>query len=415
MPLVDFPAHGAMSKSKLLLCHNYYQQAGGESVVFDTERRGLEAQGHPVITYTRDNSEIEEMNGLEKAALVASGYFSLRTRRDLAGLVARERPAAAIVQNVFPLISPSAYTTLHALGVPVIQAVYNYRLVCPAGELYSRGEICERCVGGNYLHCVARRCYRDSAAQSAWYASILGLHRAAASFTRCIDVFMVPDEFLGAKLVAGGVPAGKIRRNVNPMFLPPAPPAPHHDGWLLFVGRFVPQKGVRTLLRAMALMRGPGRLRLVGQGELEPEVRAAVTSPPLAGRVELIGPRWGEELDELMSGAAAVVVPSEWYDNLPHVVCQAGALGKPVVASRIDGIPEHVREDVSGFLFPPGDAEALARSMERVLALSPADYAALSRRCRAHAEQAFDFDVHYRTLRGILDGLGGPRAGQEVG
>jgi glycosyltransferase involved in cell wall biosynthesis len=225
---------------------------------------------------------------------------------------------------------------------------------------------------------------------------------------------MVPDEFLGAKLVAGGVPAGKIRRNVNPMFLPPAPPAPHHDGWLLFVGRFVPQKGVRTLLRAMALMRGPGRLRLVGQGELEPEVRSAVTSPPLAGRVELVGPRWGAELDELMAGAAAVVVPSEWYDNLPHVVCQAAALGKPVVASRIDGIPEHVREDVSGFLFPPGDAEALARSMERVLALSPADYAALSGRCRAHAEQAFDFDVHYRTLRGILDRLGGPRAGQEV-
>jgi len=185
---------------------------------------------------------------------------------------------------------------------------------------------------------VARRCYRDSVAQSAWYASILGLHRALASFVDCIDVFMVPDEFLGRKLVQGGIPAGKVRRNVNPLFVHRYRPAADHDGSVLFVGRLVPQKGVRTLLRALRLLRSPGRLRIVGQGEMETEVRSALAAPELAGRVELLGPLWGGVLDDLMAKAAAVVVPSEWYDNLPHVLCQAGALGKPVIASRIDGI-----------------------------------------------------------------------------
>jgi glycosyltransferase involved in cell wall biosynthesis len=400
-----------MPKAKLLLCHNYYQEAGGESIVFDNERQGLEARGHRVVTYTRDNAEIEDMGALAKASLVSSAYFSPRTRRELTLLVEREHPDAAVVQNVFPLISPSAYTTLHRLRVPVIQAVYNYRLVCPAGQLYSRGEICERCVGGNYLHCVARRCYRDSAALSAWYASILGLHRALASFVDGIDVFMVPDEFLGRKLVQGGIPAGKVRRNVNPLFVHRYRAAPDHDGSVLFVGRLVPQKGVRTLLRAMRLLRSPGRLRIVGQGEMEAEVRSALAAPELAGRVELLGPQWGGALEALMAKAAAVVVPSEWYDNLPQVLCQAGALGKPVLASRIDGVAEHVQEAVNGFLFPVRDAEALCGLIERVLALPPADYAALSRRCRAHAEKTFDFDVHYRTLSGILEGLvrpGGP-------
>src|SRR5256712_7792908 len=403
-----------MSKAKLLLCHNYYQEAGGESIVFDNELQGLEARGHAVVTYTRDNAEIQEMGALAKASLVSSAYFSPRTRRELTRLVERERPDAAVIQNVFPLISPSAYTTLHRLGVPVIQAVYNYRLVCPAGQLYSRGEICERGVGGNYLHCVAPRCYRDSAALSAWDASILGLHRALASFVDCIDVFMVPDEFLGRKLVQGGIPAGKVRRNVNPLFVHRYRPAADHDGSVLFVGRLVPQKGVRTLLRALRLLRSPGRLRIVGQGEMETEVRSALAAPELAGRVELLGPQWGGALDDLMAKAAAVVIPSEWYDNLPHVLCQAGALGKPVIASRIDGIAEHVQEAVNGFLFPLRDAEAFAGLIERVLALPPADYAALSRRCRAHAEQTFDFDVHYRTLSGILEGLGG-RAARRVG
>jgi glycosyltransferase involved in cell wall biosynthesis len=394
-----------MSKARLLLCHNYYQEAGGESIVFDNERKGLEERGHSVVTYTRDNAEIEEMGALARASLLPSAYFSPRTRRDLTRLVEKERPDAAIVQNVFPLISPSAYTTLHALGVPVIQAVYNYRLVCPAGQLYSRGEICERCVGGNYLHCVARRCYRDSAALSAWYASILGLHRALASFVECIDVFVVPDEFLGRKLEEGGIPARKIRRNVNPLFVRRYRPAPDHDGSVLFAGRLVPQKGVRTLLRAMALVRPTGRLRIVGQGEMEAEVRAALEAPELAGRAELLGPRWDAELEGLMAKAAAVVIPSEWYDNLPQVLCQAGALGKPVIATRIAGLAEGVLEGTNGFLFPFRDAQALAGLIDRVLALSPADYAALSRTCRAHAEQTFDFDVHYRVLSGILESL----------
>jgi len=59
-----------MSKAKLLLCHNYYQEAGGESIVFDNELQGLAARGHAVVTYTRDNSEIEEMGALAKASLV---------------------------------------------------------------------------------------------------------------------------------------------------------------------------------------------------------------------------------------------------------------------------------------------------------------------------------------------------------
>jgi glycosyltransferase involved in cell wall biosynthesis len=394
-----------MAKAKLLLCHNYYRHAGGESVVFDTERRGLEDRGHPVVVYTRDSAEIDGLGAAGKASLLPSAYFSLRTRRELTALVRRERPDAALVQNVFPLISPSAYTTLHALGVPVIQAVYNYRFVCPAGELYSRGEICERCVGGNYLHCVSRRCYRDSAAASAWYATILGLHRALDSFTRCIDVFMVPDDFMGRKLAQGGIPAAKIERNVNPIFVGRPRPAAGHDSSVVFVGRLVPQKGVRTLLRAMALARKPARLKLVGHGELEAEARSAAAAPELAGRVDVLGARWGDELEETIARSAAVVIPSEWYDNLPQVLCQANALGKPVIASDIDGIPEYVREGDSGFLFPPGDAAALAGLIDRVVSLPAGDYEALSRRCRSHAEEAFDFDVHYRTLGAIVERL----------
>jgi glycosyltransferase involved in cell wall biosynthesis len=389
-------------KPKLLLVHNYYQEPGGESSVFDFQVRGLRDHGHEVVLYTRTNEDISGLTTLGKVSAVASSYTSRRTRDDLVRLVEQERPAAAIVQNVFPLISPSAYGALRSCGVPVIQAVYNYRLICPAGELYSLGEICERCVGGNHASAVVRRCYRGSRAASAWYASLIGVHRALGTFADNIDAFMVPDDFMARKLVEGGLPAHKMWRNANPFMLRDHTPSGRHDGYVLYVGRLVRPKGVLTAIEAMGLVTSPTRLVVVGRGELEDEVRARTTD-----RVSFVGARWGDELDALMDRALAIVVPSEWYDNLPQVLCQANAMGKPVISSRINGIPEYVVEGTSGALFEPGDRAALARAIDQLAALSEEHYATLCQTSRRHAGQLFDYEVHYARLMTLIGTLTG--------
>ncbi len=183
--------------------------------------------------------------------VVFSAYSSDQTKQAIINLVTRDEPDIALVQNVFPLLTPSVYIALAEAGIPVIQAVYNYRLVCPSAELYTEGAICERCVDGNTLHAVIHRCYRGSYAASAWYASIVGLHRMLKTFSNKISSFMVPDNFLGTKLAEGGIPAVKIWCNPNPFFLDEYQAEPTHHGFVLFAGRLVSQKGILTLLRAM--------------------------------------------------------------------------------------------------------------------------------------------------------------------
>jgi len=165
-----------MKSLKILLCHNYYQQAGGESLVFENQIKGLKDKGHSVITYCEDSNDIFGYSQINKIKMIISGYYSQKTCRDVRLLVEQEIPDVAIVQNVFPLISPSIYSSLHSLKIPIIQSIYNYRFVCPAGELYTKGKICERCISGNFSHAVIHRCYRESTLQSAWYASIIGFH-----------------------------------------------------------------------------------------------------------------------------------------------------------------------------------------------------------------------------------------------
>ena len=401
-----------MTHAKVLLCHNHYAQQGGEGAVFENLERGLRERGHPVVTYVRQSVEIQSMSVGSKAKLLASALHSDRTRQELTRLVASERPDVAVVQNVFPLLSPAVYTTLRRLGVPIIQAIYNYRLVSPAGELYSRGQICERSLQGNYAHCVFRRCYRNSAGLSAWYASILGWHRWRGTFAETIDVFQVPDDFMAGKLTEGGLPPSKMAKNVNPFFVRDYQATTSHEGYIAYVGRLVRHKGIMTLVEAA---RTSARIKLVvaGSGELDAELREWARSEKLGDRIEFRGPLWGADLERLMSGACAIAVPSEWYDNLPLILCQANALGKPVLASRINGIPEYVQPDINGFLFTPGNSAELAGLAESVLSLNQSDYAALATRARRFAEERLDFEQYYRVFATLVDRLAEVKASSQ--
>lgn len=383
---------------KILLCHNYYQNPGGESEVFEAEVQGLKSMGDMPIIYDRANTEIQQFPMSEKIGLFFSAYYSHRTVNELQNMIQRERPDVAIVQNVFPLLTPSIYLALRAAHIPTIQAVYNYRLVCPSAELFTQGEICERCVPGNTIHAVLHKCYRESYIQSAWYASIIGFHRYSGTFSECITSFMVPDHFLGTKLIAGGIPASKIWRNPNPFFVKAHQVHPRHEGYVLYVGRLVRQKGILTLLNAMANCGPTARLVIIGRGELADAVQVSIQSAGLVDRVHFAGPLWGDEVTRFIENCAAVVIPSEWYDNLPMILCRANAMGKPVIASRINGIPEYVQEGTNGYLFEAGDAVELASLIELVLGLSPADYTQLSNSTRKFAEDFLDYPNHYANL-----------------
>src|SRR6478752_7217867 len=97
---------------KILLCHNFYQQSGGEDVAFLALKALLEVKGHRVIVYAEDNREIENYGVLQKASFFPRTIFSARTYRRLRRMAAQERPDIAHVQNVFPLLSPALYVAL---------------------------------------------------------------------------------------------------------------------------------------------------------------------------------------------------------------------------------------------------------------------------------------------------------------
>jgi glycosyltransferase involved in cell wall biosynthesis len=194
-------------------------------------------------------------------------------------------------------------------------------------------------------------------------------HRARGTYGR-VTRFLCPSRFLLEKVASFGVPRERLIH--LPYFLPleryrPAPVPARVAGEPitgLFVGRLSREKGVATLVDAMAVLpAGTVQMEILGEGPLREELEERARRVCPDGRIRFLGFRAGDALHDTIRHASFAVVPSEWYENLPYSVLEPFALGRPVVGARIGGIPELVRDGETGRLFPSGDALALAAAL----------------------------------------------------
>lgn len=167
---------------------------------------------------------------------------------------------------------------------------------------------------------------------------------------------------------------------------------------LLFVGRLVERKGVEVLVRALArvVRRRDARLTVVGEGSWEPRIRAAVEETGMGDRVRFAGHVPAEELSRRYRACDIVVLPAVVdrkgdTEGLGVVLLEALRYGRPVIASRVGGIPDIVEDGRTGWLVPPGDPGALAEAVLRVAA-RPAESRRVAREGRRIVAERFSWD-----------------------
>ncbi len=383
---------------KVLLVHNYYQQPGGEDQVFATESALLEACGHSVVRYTVHNDQLAQMNPL---ALVQATLWNKTVYRELRDLISREKPQVAHFHNTFPLISPAAYYVAKAEGVPVVQTLHNYRLLCPSqgGILLRQAQVCEDCLGKLFpWPGIVHGCYRNSKAGTAVHGIMLSLHRALQTWATMVDVYIALTEFAQQKFIQGGLPVEKIV--VKPNFVYPAPsPGEGQGGYALFVGRLSPEKGIDTLLAAWERLGRKVPLKIVGDGPLALQVDKAAQQVP---GVEWLGRLPKTQVLALMKNAQILLFPSLWYEGFPMVIAEAFAVGLPVVASELGSMSSLITPGHTGLHFHPGNPEDLATKVEWVLT-HPAELNQMRREARAEFEAKYTAEQNYQMLMAIYE------------
>lgn len=330
--------------------------------------------------------------------------WSTSARRGIAAAAEDFAPDVVHLHNVYHQLSPSILEPLRRLGIPAVMTLHDYKLACPSYQFLDHGVPCQACLDGGVRQAVRRRCKGGSLSASALCATESWLHRRTGAYGP-VARFVCPSQFLAGRMARAGVFPDRLRWVRHFIELDALVPKAEPGGDVVFAGRLGPEKGVDTLIAAIGRLDG-AILRVAGEGP-EGERLRALADDLAPGRVVFCGRLGKADTLALVRSAGAVAVPSRWYENQPMIVLEAMALGVPVVASDMGGLPELVDPETTGLLVPPDDPEALATALARLVD-HPEWALGLGRQARAEVAWSHCPQRHLERLDDIYREAGAP-------
>lgn len=391
----------------------YYRKSGSEVYVFNVSSL-LKERGHQVIPFAMqheknrqsvhseyfveniDYDRVIKRNILEKIRAGSKAIYSLEARNKLSKLINKENPNIAHLHKINNTLTPSVLYALKEKGVPVVQTLHDYRLVCPSYSMYdpNRFEVCEACKGHKYFNAVKRKCQKSSFVIGLNIAMESYLYYLLRTYQKNIDLFISPSVFLMKKIIEFGADKDKIVHIPN--FVKPNEYAPNYSnsGYILYFGRLERHKGVKTLVEAMKHVKT--KLFIAGEGSYRDFLEEYVKKNNI-GNVSFFGFITRNNLLELIRSSLFTVLPSEWYEPFGMTILESFALGKPVIGAKIGGIQELIDNEHTGMLFNSGNVDDLTEKINYLLNKKGL-VAEMGRNARKEVEERYNEKIHYEML-----------------
>lgn len=397
---------------KILSVNKFYWQKGGAETVFLNEKFLLEQHGHTVVPFSMQSphnlpSEYSEYfvkeNDYNKPGslgnqirMVMNIIYSAEARQKIEELLDVYQPDIAHIHNIYHQISPSIFAPLKKRNIPIVFTVHDLKLLCPAYASLRDNKACEKCYGGDFYYCTLHKCTKDSYIKSLINTIEMYVHYGLG-FYQSIDKLITVSQFSRNKIIANGFAEQQVAYLPNFIDAKNYPLSFENNGSIVYLGRLSPEKGVDVLLKA-AFYCPEVQFIIIGTGPSEQQLKQDAQSLP---NVKFVGFQSGQALLDLITNALCTVLPSICYDNCPLSVLESQAMGKPVIGSRIGGIPELIDEGKDGLTFEAGNHEDLASKIMMLKNYSQQQLNEIAHYARNKIEQRFSPQQHYEKLMQI--------------
>jgi len=399
---------------RIALLSNFWYRVGGLERVMLADAAGLTERGNEVAPFASahplneptpfaeyfppnvDHGSLGRGLGVAGKAATAARLFSNRRAASAFERFAGQFSPDVVHQHgVSRQLSPSVLERAHSLGLPTVLSLHDYSLRCPAGTLSRTGApVCieTSCAGHRYDRAVRFACVHDSRAASALAAVELLAARAFRRYERSVDLFLVPSAYVGRRMVESGLPSDRVRVMVNAVEAPPE--APHEAGsYVLAFGRLVRVKGFELVVETARQL--PEQRFIIAGGGPEQSVLEGQAAGLV--NIEFSGLLGSEKIKELVRGALAVMVPSEWPEPFGMVVLEAWREDRPVIVTRRGALPEIVDDGRTGITIEAGDVDGAVAAV-RSLAGDPGLAERLGRNGRQEVETTYSMAAHLDRL-----------------
>lgn len=387
---------------KVLMVNKFLHPNGGSETYIFKLGEQLKKMGHEVEFFGMEHparcvgnsagAYTSEMD-FHKASAIQKISYSLRTiysaeaRRKIRLVLKTFSPDVVHLNNFNFQLTPSvilevrSYEKKSGKKIKIVFTAHDYQLVCPNHMLknLSTNQVCEKCLGGNYVSCLKHKCIHASAMKSA-IGMLEAFYWKLRKTYREIDTIISPSHFLAGRIASNPHLKGRIITLHNFIDKPGEIKEPVVGDYVLYFGRYAEEKGIGSLLAA-ALCLPEIPFVFAGSGPLEEQVNQAAN-------IENKGFLKQDEIYRLIAGAAFCVVPSEWYENCPFSVMESQMCLSPVLGADMGGIPELIEVGKTGELFEAGNVKQLSEKI-KMLWNDKEKLAAYSENCR---------NVHFMSL-----------------
>lgn len=352
---------------RILLINDNGVEVGGAETYLINLKRGLQRAGHDVLVFTSDHNIVAGKNVFAdrtfRAVNIKSPFrllpylFNLSAYFELRKVLREFKPDIVHLHFIFYHTSPSILLLL--ADIPTVMTTHAHEVIAPVGVNYT--DRCNHPFVGYCVKCTGVLKYYPEKIKRIVFRIL----------SKRIRLFITPSKYYQKLYTEHGyTPTAVVNNGIELHRERSVDAYKPGDAKILYMGRLAPEKDAATAVSAMTrvVKEFPHAvLTIVGTGPEESNLRAQIARLGLEKNISMTGHIENEKTQQYYRDATAVVVPSNYPDNFPTVCIEAMNYGKPIVASRIGGLPELVIDGENGMLFEPGNAQDLASKLIKLL------------------------------------------------
>lgn len=352
---------------RILLVNKFHYLRGGSEKYYFELAKLLKSHGHTVAFFSMKNEnniktgdreyfvdEIDMNTGSKFEAL--NVIYSKKNKVLMEKALEEFKPDIVHINNFQRQLSASIIDAVKEKNIPLIMTAHDLNSICPASIMLYNGEVCEDCITKGYTSCIKKKCIKNSMLKS-----VLGyiekkyydLHKMFCK----VDCIISPSEFNKNQLLKGKLKCNDITVIHN--FVNETEKTDYILGDCAFYfGRLSREKGILNLVEAINNIPG-ARLIIAGDGPERENIQAYIKEHKLENRITLLGYLNQNDIRENIRKCRFVTVPSIWYENCPYSILETMEIGKPIIGSKIGGIPELIQNGINGFTYEHNDVTEL--------------------------------------------------------
>ncbi len=288
--------------------------------------------------------------------------YSLEAKKKIMQVIDNFKPDIVHMNNINFQLTPSIIYGIKKRGIPIVQTVHDYQMICPNHLLYNfdKNMPCEKCVKGSLVNCITNKCIHGSVIKS-----ILGVIEAKfyslLNTYKRVDLYVCPSKFLENKLLSSKAYYKGKTKTIHNFIDKDKFSCTHQkaESYIVYVGRLSKEKGIEHIAKVAKLL--PEYTFVVAGNGPDGDMLNNIPN------IKLTGFLTGDKLTEIMRNAKILLLPSVCYENCPLSILEAHAMGVPVVTMNSGGMAELVRDGITGTLVTEPTPEGIAIKLKETI------------------------------------------------